>query len=520
MAIDKEQIKETWKEIKKGLKVKTKLTEKMDEKLELVVKESQSPNWKKKFEEAIIQMLTFGSSKEQLLWYGHLVTQCQIIKDLNLPAPAGVRFMFNKYELHLNPLLFNLYSIEEQIAILKHEMLHIINLHVIRRKNRNPEKWNYATDISINQLITNIPEDGLQPETFKLKKNLNAENYYDLIPDKYLNNQQQQGQGQGQGQQQQQGQGQGSGEGQDQQGEGQQQGQGQGSSEGQQQGQGQGSGEGQQQSQGQGSGEGQGQGSGVIDSEEKLKDLISQALQSAENGMIGDHSLWDKSQGNESAAKEITRQMTETATNKSRGMTPSEAMDAITMLNKKEQIDWKKEFRKIVGNKRANSRLTIKRRDRRFPNRKDLRGKTRDHTIDVLVILDVSGSMSNEELQYGLNEIKAIAEKAKAGVTIIQVDTEPYLVKDFDPKKSKSFNRMGNGGTYLYPAIELAEEEKINYNAVAVITDGWIEDDWEKIPKKVPYIWLVTENESNLTFNIDKYSFMKKYPLKINEEGK
>lgn len=479
------EVEEKWHELGNGLKAKSKLTEKMEDKLIGLVQDAKSGNWKRHIEESIVQMITYNySSNESLMWYGHLVTQCEIKRDLSMPSPAGVRFMFNKYEMFINPLLFGLYTTDEQIAILKHEMLHIINLHIVRQKDKEHKKWNYASDLAINQLIANIPQDGLQPEKFDFEKNLNAEQYYEMIPTKYDDNQG------GEGDQDQ-----------DSGGEGNSQ---SGGSQG---------GEGDQDEQDQ-----KGDGNNVIDDEKKLKDMIASALQQARDGMIGDHSKWNESEGDEQAAKEITRQMTETATNKSRGMSPSECSDAIAMLKMKEQINWKKELRRIVGNRKAFAKLTIKKNDRRFPNRKDLRGKTRDHVADILVVLDVSGSMSDEELMFGLNETRAIAEKAGAGVKVMQVDTEPKLVEDFDPK-AKNFTRRGFGGTYLYPAIKFAMENKVRFDAVVMVTDGYIESTWDDTIPRVPFIWLVTQNKDNLSLDISSYSRMKSYTLDINKKG-
>ena len=180
------EVEAKWHDLGNGLKTKTKLTEEMEDKLTDLVNDAKSGNWKNHMEEAIVQMITYNySSNESLMWYGHLVTLCEIKRDLSMPSPAGVRFMFNKYELFINPLLFGLYSTDAQIAILKHEMLHIINLHIVRQKDKDKKKWNYGSDIAINQLILNIPPDGLQPEKFGFEKNLNAEQYYEMLPTNY-----------------------------------------------------------------------------------------------------------------------------------------------------------------------------------------------------------------------------------------------------------------------------------------------------------------------------------------------
>ncbi len=511
-------ITEAWHDLGNGTKVKDKLTKKMDEKLENLVTAAKAGNWKAQLEEAIVQMITYNySSNESLMWYGHLVTACDIKRDLNMPSPAGVRFMFNKFELFINPLMFGLYSTDEQIAILKHEMLHIINLHITRQKDRDHKKWNYGTDISINQLIPNIPEDGLQPEKFQMEKNLNAEQYYDMIPTNY-DAPKEKGEGDDDGE------GtsscptcNGSGQGGDEEGDESGQGQGEGEpGDGEGEGEGQGSGKGSPCPDCNGSGVGDG---GVVDDDKKLKDMIGKALNAAQAGQIGDHGKWNESEGDEQAAKEITRQMTETATNKSRGMSPSECDMALQLLKMKEQINWKKELRRIMGNRKANSRLTIKKNDRRFPHRRDLRGKTKDHAIDVCVVLDVSGSMSDEEIIYGLNEIKAIAEKARAGVTIIQVDTEPKIVEDFDPK-AKTFNRRGYGGTYMTPAYQMIVDDKIKCNVVITITDGYIESTLDGDLPRVPFIFLVTQSDDNLAVDVSSYKRMKKHTLKIEGKGR
>jgi predicted metal-dependent peptidase len=468
--------KEKWNDLGNGLKVKAKITDKMDEKLSSLVADSKTGNWKRHLEEAIVQMITYNyDTKSSLLWYGHFISSCELKRDIAMPSPAGVRFMFNKYEMFINPLLFGLYTTEQQIAILKHEVLHIINLHIVRQKDREHKKWNYSTDISINQQIPNIPPDALQPETFKLSKNLNAEQYYDSLPIDY---------------------------------EG-----GKGSSK-------EGSGESETKTGSSGEGE-EGQGSdntdNVVDSEKKLKDLILSALNAVNQGLVGDHSKWQESEGDAEAAKEIARQMSETSTNKSRGSMPTECSDAIAMLKMKEQINWKKELRRIVGNRKAYSKLTIKKNDRRFPDRKDLRGKTRDHVADILVILDVSGSMSDEEILYGLNETRAIAEKAGAGVKIIQIDTTPKLVENFDPK-AKNFVRRGFGGTLMYPAIEFAAKNNVRFDAIVLITDGYVEQSFDGQIPRVPFIWLVTQDVKNLAFDITPYKKMKAHTLKIEKK--
>lgn len=493
-------VEKKWKDLG-AVKVKASFEKRLEEKLDDILGQIKSGDWKLQFQRTIINLLS-DATDTSFVWYGHMLAQCQIRQDLSMPSPAGVSFHFNKYVLWINPVLFNLYSVYERQAILKHEMLHLIYLHTIRRNHRHPRKWNYATDIAINQFIKNLPQDGLLPELFGLPEKLSAEQYFVLFPEPEQEEQKQKQSCSGSGS------GNGDGEGSE-----------PSDSDEPSDGKGKGKGNGED-SEEEGEGDGEDKSNkdnadqDIIDDERKLRNLIAQALDQNQQGMIGNHDKWEESKGNEEIAKEIARQMSETATQKSRGSIPNEAMNAIVMLNEKEQFDWKKMLRRITGNKKAFTRPTIKKSDRRFPSREDLRGKTYDRTCDVLVVLDVSGSMSNEELQYGLNEVRAICKKTKAGVKIIQVDTQAHEVEDFKPF-SDTFSRKAAGGTYLWPAIEMAMEKKVKFNAVVMITDGCIENSWDANPvPKVPFMWLVS-NTNKLELNISGYPQMAMYNFEV-----
>ncbi len=55
-------------------------------------------------------------------------------------------------------------SQEEKIAVLEHEILHVLNKHLLRQDNRNHYVWNLANDIAINQYIKGLPQGMLCPD--------------------------------------------------------------------------------------------------------------------------------------------------------------------------------------------------------------------------------------------------------------------------------------------------------------------------------------------------------------------
>ena len=85
-------------------------------------------------------------------------------------------------------------GLEARIAILLHEIYHILHKHPIRYNElvtednaRNRMMFNFAADLAINQLIKNIPKWGLDinHKDFKFPKNKPTETYYRLLQKKY-----------------------------------------------------------------------------------------------------------------------------------------------------------------------------------------------------------------------------------------------------------------------------------------------------------------------------------------------
>lgn len=400
------------------------------------------------FDEAVSNM-TIRSTPfyQEYLYYLHMVSQCKVIFTTQFPAAAGVSFFKDHYVLYLNPseviaegidqntgeavtvLGFTpKMPLEQRIGILKHEMLHICNGHLLRLEERDPSKFNIATDCAINQEINrkHLPEYAIYPDTLPVPNAplmQAAETYYDLLPD----DEEQKNNGQGQGQEN-----------------------GQGNSQ-------------------------------------------SNSGQQQVNG--NSHDSWAQSEGNAELQKELTKNMVERAgkeTTKSKGILPSEYSKWMENLSINREVNWKQVLRKIVGNKRAFSRKTLLRRDRRMPKANWLKGKTKDRVFNLAVISDVSGSVGEDALYKLWGEIISICETFNTPVTMVQVDTEASEPQELT-RKTKKMERTRSGGTMLSPAIDKLRENKISFDALVVTTDGYLFNE-DIIPFKdtrVPVVWLI-----------------------------
>mgnify|MGYP003687580575 FL=1 len=89
-------------------------------------------------------------------FYAHFLSG--IIREVTDKVPtAAVGFKSGKIALYVNENFFlkELKSVNERVAVIKHETLHIIFKHLFRMKTKSYDNqlFNVAADIVVNQLI-------------------------------------------------------------------------------------------------------------------------------------------------------------------------------------------------------------------------------------------------------------------------------------------------------------------------------------------------------------------------------
>lgn len=104
-------------------------------------------------------------------------------------ATAGVGVRSGRVVLFVNPTFFleTLRSPAERAAVLKHEVLHVVLRHIVRRGASRPDhtRWNIAADLVVNQLVGKpwkLPEGALLLSMFPgLPAGQTVERYYELL---------------------------------------------------------------------------------------------------------------------------------------------------------------------------------------------------------------------------------------------------------------------------------------------------------------------------------------------------
>ena len=209
---------------------------------------------------------------------------------------------------------------------------------------------------------------------------------------------------------------------------------------------------------------------------------------------IDDHSQWGKDFHECSDAEkqliqnQINNQIKTAAeqTIKMRGTIPAELQEIINeLLKPKPRIfDWKSYFRRMLGSiYDINIKKTRRKESVRFPESAGIKHKKK---VSILVAVDTSGSVSNEELEDFFSEITYIY-KAGARITILECDARISANYEYTGKWNGKVH--GRGGTDFQPVIDYYRNNKKDYAALVYFTDGEC-----CIPENVPMdtIWVIT----------------------------
>ncbi len=117
----------------------------------------------------------------------------------------------------------------------------------------------------------------------------------------------------------------------------------------------------------------------------------------------------------------------------------------------------------------------------------------RSSEVDVVVIVDISGSIGGGEFNEFISEINAIKGQVKARVTLHGCDSHmatngPWVFESWEPALlPKSFE--GGGGTSFMPPFEWLEREAIRPDLLVYFTDA--EGPFPELEPNFPVIWLV-----------------------------
>ncbi len=217
---------------------------------------------------------------------------------------------------------------------------------------------------------------------------------------------------------------------------------------------------------------------------------------------MDDHN-WDVADEEYESIKENTKEFINQSFNmindESSGLMPSSFIEEVERANKPPILSWQSILKKYVGTISAGSRKTRTRLNRRQPQRFDLSGAMTDKTLKIVVALDTSGSVTNEDISKIFIEIFAIISKRNYELTVIECDAEVQRVYKVRKPNDVQLKVAGRGGTAFTPVIEYVNNNKYFRDALLIyFTDGYGE---RKIPKPYTYrnLWVILGNKEELS---------------------
>ena len=216
-------------------------------------------------------------------------------------------------------------------------------------------------------------------------------------------------------------------------------------------------------------------------------------LDNIASGDIPDHSTWEEFEDMSEAEKKLIEKQVQKIlqdakeqTIKKRGNVPGE-IEGLIVLDEvtKAKFDWKGYLRRFTGTSTKIFTKKIRRKENyRYEDNPGLKIKMRQH---MLLAIDTSGSVSNDELTEFMNEIHHI-HKAGVDITIIQCDTS---IRSIEPYKGKNDLKVhGRGGTEFDPVLDYYNANLKKYTSLVYFTDG---ECYTSVKPRNRVLWVLSE---------------------------
>ena len=390
----------------------------------------------------LVDKVTLSLMEDKDNFYGYFLFQMGREIKFDISSPTAINFKGAKYVIYFNPIIFLELNMKQMETTIKHEILHVLSLHLIRAKEIRGKystlAINMAMDIVVNQHLNYLPQYAITLEWVNNNYNLKLEPYKTF--EYYV---------------------------------------------------------------------------------EKIQielDLMDEDEDGEENDrdeyvdiqrefdVESTHDLWEESgEIDDKTIQEFTEKFT---TNAQKGEIPSYLDGLIKSLrNSKGELPWNLYLKKLMGTVETNKKKTITRRNRRQPNRLDLRGELRGHKAEIAVALDISGSISNEEFKQAIKEVLTIVKTHNQEITIIECDKEIRRAYKVKSQKDILDRVATGGGTKFTPVFEYANNKKINL--LVYFTDGKGEDRLEVIPRGYKVLWVISGRGDKLSIK-EPYGVVKK----------
>lgn len=129
----------------------------------------------------LVDRVNLALMEDKENFYGYFLFQVKREIRYDIATPTSISFQGAKYIIYFNPLIFLQLNLSQMQGSIKHEIHHILALHLVRakelRKKYSTLAVNMAMDIVANQYINFLPAYATTLEWVNTKYNLKLEPY-------------------------------------------------------------------------------------------------------------------------------------------------------------------------------------------------------------------------------------------------------------------------------------------------------------------------------------------------------
>jgi len=165
------------------------------------------------------------------------------------------------------------------------------------------------------------------------------------------------------------------------------------------------------------------------------------------------------------------------------------------------KVDWREVFREFVQSAmRGKDEYTWRKMSKPYlANNMYLPSMHSETMGELVVAIDTSGSIDNEQISEFASELASICETCNPDkVRVLWWDTKVHGEQIFEGNYTdiaKMLKPKGGGGTHVGCVNDYIIKSSINAEVLVVFTDGYVENNptWELT---MPTMWFVTQNSS------------------------
>ncbi len=178
-----------------------------------------------------------------------------------------------------------------------------------------------------------------------------------------------------------------------------------------------------------------------------------------------------------------------------------------TLRAKNHTLPWNIYLKRLAGTVANGNKKTTARRNRRQPERLDIRGELRNYKAKIVIALDISGSISDDEFRQAMDEVFSIVRSYKTEITVVQCDDQIRRMYKVRSAKDLQPRPKGRGGTSFAPVIEYCNTHRTDL--LLYFTDGQGEEKLRTTPGGYKILWLIGGNGTDLSLE-KPYGMVKK----------